>query len=197
MDAALLTPAMPGARVIPRTRQIRACTANALSFHLGYWPMNVAADWVMDTGRRHPMRGGWRHPFPTHSYLLAMATKRPLLVPVDVINEGRNRSRVRRHGMIREVPAYHLPEPTPLLGHRHMEHAIQRLLDLDESGSVLHHGFRRRQLASFCVHRHDDVLSCPQRMFAPGTYRCSSPLPHKHSPPDLEPLKRPAFGRFC
>jgi hypothetical protein len=34
-------------------------------------------------------------------------------------------------------------------------------------------------------------------MLDPSSYRCSSPSPAKHSPPNSGPLKRPASGRFC
>jgi hypothetical protein len=88
----------------------------------------------MDLGRRQPARGDRRHSFPTHPPLLAATPKRPLRVPGDVVNEGRNRPRVRRHGVIREIPAHDLAEPASLLRHRHMEQAIERLLDLDELG---------------------------------------------------------------
>ena len=45
--------------------------------------------------------------------------------------------------------------------------------------------------------RDDTSLSCAQRKLYSGCYRCSSPLPHKLSPPSFEPAKRPASGRFC
>ena len=38
------------------------------------------------------------------------------------------------HGMIREIAAHHLPQPAPLLGHRQVAHAVERLLDLQELG---------------------------------------------------------------
>ena len=36
-----------------------------------------------------------------------------------------------------------------------------------------------------------------QRMFVPGSYRCSSSSPANHSPPKFEPLKWSGSRRFC
>src|SRR4051794_14328724 len=44
--------------------------------------------------------------------------------------------------------------------------------------------------------RHDSVSSGAQRMFDPGSYRCSSLSPAKHSPSNFEPLNRSSVLAF-
>lgn len=111
---------------------------------------------MTDLGGWQPARGDSCHSFPRYTALLATATKRPPPVPSYVVDERRDRSRVRWHGMICEIPAHHLTEPAPLLGHRHMEHAIQRLLDLDELGlHALPHGVPHQQKPSLLCLRAD------------------------------------------
>ena len=88
--------------------------------------------------------------------------------------------------------------PAFLLGHRHMPQAKQRFLGSDELGldgpSYRVESHRSHASSGF---RDDGGPAYAQRSLDPSSYRCSSPLPHKNSPPDLEPLKRPASGRFC
>lgn len=90
---------------------------------------------MADPGGWQPTRGDLLHPRPRHVALLASARERASPMPDDEVVEGRDLPRIGRHGVVREIAARHLTRPVPLFGHRHVTHAVQRLLDLDESGS--------------------------------------------------------------
>src|SRR5690349_5490162 len=79
--------------------------------------------------------------------LLAAAAKRPLPVPGDVVDEGRNNPRVGWHCVIREIPAHHLTQPASLLGQQHVQHVPQHFSDLDRT--YLHVLTTSAQLSKF------------------------------------------------